>query len=131
MTFEEYNQILDRMLQVQQDIQTKQLENTDAIARITEKHEEITKKHEEITNKQEEIAQQQAKNIEAIANLTENVSNLNLVSQRHEDRLTRLYGYQMTSDSDRLDIMQGVNDIKRRLTMIEERCEGFCSLVAT
>ncbi|MEL6581239.1 MAG: hypothetical protein AAFO76_12890 [Cyanobacteria bacterium J06607_15] len=114
MTFEEYNQILDRMLLVQQDIQVKQLENPDAIARIT-------KKHEEISQKQSEIAQQQEKNTQAIANLTENISNLNIVSQRHEDRLTRLYGYQMTSDGDRLNIMQGVNDIKRRLTIIEER----------
>lgn len=114
MTFEEYNQILDRMLQVQQDIQIKQLENTDAIARITQQQEEIARQ-------QEEIARQQEKNNQAIANLTENVSNLNVVSQRHEDRLTRLYGYQMTADSDRLNIMQGVNDIKRRLTIIEEQ----------
>ena len=107
MTFEEYDRIINRMLEVQQDIQIKQVEVQDTIARISQK--------------QEEIAQQQAKNAEAIANLTENVSNLNVVSQRHEDRLTRLYGYQMTSDSDRLNIMQGVNDIKRRLTIIEER----------
>ena len=115
MTFEEYNQILDRMLQVQQDIQVKQIEVQDTIARISQK--------------QESIAQQQEKNTEAIANLTENVSNLNVVSQRHEDRLTRLYGYQMTSDSDRLNIMQGVNDIKRRLVIIEERCEDIRLLV--
>ncbi|MEL6579451.1 MAG: hypothetical protein AAFQ14_06850 [Cyanobacteria bacterium J06621_12] len=107
MTFEEYNQILDRMLEVQQDIQIKQIEVQDTIARISQKH--------------EEIATQQDKNTKAIANLTENVSNLNVVSQRHEDRLTRLYGYQMTSDGDRLNIMQGVNDIKRRLTIIEEQ----------
>lgn len=98
MTFEEYNQILDRMLQVQQDIQVKQLEAQDTIVRIS-------KKQEEISRKQEEIATQQEKNIRAIANLTENVSNLNVVSQRHEDRLTRLYGYQITADSDRLNIM--------------------------
>jgi len=107
MTFEEYNQILDRMLEVQQDIQIKQIEVQDTIARISQK--------------QEEIAIQQEQNTKAIANLTENVSNLNVVSQRHEDRLTRLYGYQMTSDGDRLNIMQGVNDIKRRLTIIEEQ----------
>ena len=107
MTFEEYNLILDRMLEVQQDIQIKQIEVQDTIARISQK--------------QEEIAIQQEQNTKAIANLTENVSNLNVVSQRHEDRLTRLYGYQMTSDGDRLNIMQGVNDIKRRLTIIEEQ----------
>ncbi|MEO1341895.1 MAG: hypothetical protein AAFV28_12310 [Cyanobacteria bacterium J06635_13] len=107
MTFEEYNQILDRMLEVQQDIQIKQIEVQDTIARISQK--------------QEEIATQQEENTKAIANLTENVSNLNVVSQRHEDRLTRLYGYQMPADRDRLNIMQGVNDIKRRLITIEEQ----------
>jgi hypothetical protein len=107
MTFEEYEQILNRMLQVQQDIQIKQLENTDTIGRIVQK--------------QEEIATQQQRNTEAIALLTENISNLNVTCQRHEDRLTNLYGYQMNADTDRLNLLQGLNDIKRKLLNIEER----------
>ena len=105
MNFEEYEVILNRMLEVSREIQVKQLTNTDEISRLRET--------------QQEIAKQQQENSRAIGTLTENVSNLNVVAQRHEDRLTRLYGYQMTSDSDRLDIMQGINDIKRRLNIIE------------
>ena len=107
MTFEEYDRILTRMLAVQQDIQVKQVEiseqqkrNTEAIAALTVKQQE---------------------NMEAIALLTENISNLNVVSQRHEDRLTRLYGYQQSADGDRITIMQDVNEIKQRLNSIEEK----------
>jgi hypothetical protein len=103
MTFEEIQEILNRMLKIQQDIQFQQVKNTDAIARIDE---------------------QQEKNIQAISQLTENISNLNVVSQRHENRLSQLYGYQQTADSDRLNIMQGVLDIKRRLTSIEEKIDA-------
>ena len=114
MTFEEINQILNRMLEVQQDIQIRQLKNTDAIARLTEQQERFSQQ-------QETISQQQEKNDRAITRLTENIENLNIISQRHQDRLTNLYGYQQTADSDRLNLLQGLNDIKRRLISIEER----------
>lgn len=70
---------------------------------------------------QQDIQIQQVKNTDAITNLTENIANLNVVSQRHENRLTALYGYQQTADSDRLNIMQGLLDIKKRLNSIEEK----------
>ena len=110
MNFEEIDRILDRMLEVQQDIQIRQLQNTDAIARLTER--------------QERISQQQEKNTRAIALLTENIENLNVVSQRHQDRLTNLYGYQQSADTDRLNLLQGLNDIKRKLISIEERLDN-------
>ncbi|MEY2834074.1 MAG: hypothetical protein RLZZ574_3334 [Cyanobacteriota bacterium] len=37
---------------------------------------------------QQDIQIQQVKNTDAIALLTENIANLNVVSQRHENRLT-------------------------------------------
>lgn len=107
MTFDEIQKIFEGMLKIQQDIQVQQVKNTETIARIGKR--------------QEGIAEQQEKNERAIARLTENIENLNIVSQRHEDRLTYLYGYQQTADTDRLNIMQGVNDIRRRLNNIEER----------
>lgn len=114
MTFEEAQEIIARMLQIQQDIQIKQINNLDTLARIDEQQEKNSKAIAQINEQQE-------KNIQAIAILTENVSNLNVVSQRHEDRLTHLYGYQQSADTDRLNIMQGVLDIKRKLAVIEER----------
>ncbi len=114
MTFDEIEKIFEGMLKIQQDIQVQQVKNTETIARIGERQEGIAEQQERITEQQE-------KNERAIARLTENVDNLNIVSQRHEDRLTYLYGYQQTADTDRLNIMQGVNDIRRRLNNIEER----------
>ena len=70
MTPEEYENVLNRMLEIQQDIQTK-----------------LTK----IAEKQNEIVEQQKANTKAIALLTENISNSNATAQRYEDRSTRLY----------------------------------------
>ena len=117
MTFEEIDQIFKRMLEVQQDIQVRQLQNTDAIARLTERQERISQQ-------QEKIDAQQEKNTHAIALLTENIANLNVVSQRHQDRLTNLYGYQQSADTDRLNLLQGLNDIKRKLISIEDRLDN-------
>ncbi|MDJ0588622.1 MAG: hypothetical protein QNJ72_01330 [Pleurocapsa sp. MO_226.B13] len=117
MNFEEIDRILNRMLEVQQDIQVRQLQNTDAIARLTERQEIISQQ-------QEKISEQQEKNTHAIALLTENIENLNVVSQRHQDRLTNLYSYQQSADTDRLNLLQGLNDIKRKLISIEERLDN-------
>lgn len=117
MTFEEVQEIMNGMLRIQQDIQIKQLNNTDTIARINEQQQRDIERIAQIDRQQEE-------NLKAIALLTENISNLNVVSQRHEDRLTQLYGYQQSADTDRLNIMQGVLDIKRKLAAIEKQLEN-------
>ena len=72
MTFEEIQKTLEGMLQIQKDIQMQQLKNHEAISQLTER---------------------QDRNDQQIALLTENISNLNIISQRHENRLTQLYGY--------------------------------------
>ncbi len=107
MTFEEIQKTLEGMLQVQKDIQMQQLKNHEAIAQLTERQAQIT-----------EI---QDRNDRQIALLTENISNLNIISQRHENRLTNLYGYQMSADTDRLNIMQNLLEINRRLNNIEDK----------
>ena len=65
------------MLAVQRDIQERQL-NTEAIEQLGERI--------------DRVSQQQEINLQAIALLTDNISNLNIISQRHENRLTQLYG---------------------------------------
>ncbi len=95
------------MLQVQKDIQMQQLKNQDAIAQLTERQAQITDR--------------QDKNERQIAILTENISNLNIISQRHENRMTNLYGYQMSAETDRLNIMQNLLEIQRRLNNIENK----------
>ena len=110
MTPEEIQQTIEGMLAVQRDIQEKQLRNTEAI--------------QQLDIRLNRISQQQEINIQAIALLTENISNLNIISQRHENRLTQLYGYQMSADTDKLNIMQNLNDIKRRLNNIENKLDA-------
>ena len=121
MTFEEIQQTIEGMLQVQKDLQLQQLKTHEVIARLTEKDEQLTQRQEQLTKKHEQIAKIQDRNDQQIAILTENISNLNVISQRHENRLTNLYGYQMSADTDRLNIMQNLLDIKRRLNNIEEK----------
>ncbi|MEM9272670.1 MAG: hypothetical protein AAGA80_06860 [Cyanobacteria bacterium P01_F01_bin.143] len=104
MTFEEIQKTLEGMLQVQKDIQMQQLKNQDAIAQLTAR---------------------QDKNDQQIALLTENISNLNIISQRHENRLGNLYGYQMSADTDRLNIMQNLLEIKGRLNNIEDKLNAM------
>ena len=110
MTPEEIQQTIEGMLAVQRDIQEKQLRNTEAI--------------EQLDIRLNRITQQQEINLQNIALLTENISNLNIISQRHENRLTQLYGYQMSADTDKLNIMQNLNDIKRRLNNIENKLDA-------
>lgn len=110
MTPEEIQQTIERMLSVQRNIQERQLRNTEAI--------------EQLGARIDRVSQQQEINLQAIALLTENIGNLNIISQRHENRLTQLYGYQMSADTDRLNIMQNLNDIKRRLNNIESKLDA-------
>ena len=107
MTFEEIQKTLEGMLQVQKDIQMQQLKKQYAIAQLTERQAQITDR--------------QDKNDQQIALLTENISHLNIISQRHENRLTNLYGYQMSADTDRLNVMQNLLEIQRRLINIEDK----------
>ena len=48
MTFEEIQQVIERMLQVQQDIQLKQLSNTEAINQLTQKQNEFDETQAEL-----------------------------------------------------------------------------------
>ncbi len=116
MTFEEIQKTLEGMLQVQKDIQMQQLKNQDAIARLTERQAQIS-------TRQDRNDQQIALLTEKIALLTENISNLNVISQRHENRISNLYGYQMSAETDRLNIMQNLLEIQRRLNNIENKLD--------
>ena len=59
-----------------------------------------------------------------IANLTENVSNLNVVSQRFQDRFDRFYGYHQTAETDRYRLFEVQNRIEARLARIEDKLDA-------
>ena len=121
MTFEEIQKTLEGMLQIQKDIQMQQLKNHEAITQLTERQAQLTERQAQLTERQAQITKIQDRNNQQISLLTENISNLNIISQRHENRLTNLYGYQMSADPDRLNIMQNLLEINRRLNNIEDK----------
>lgn len=110
MTFEEIQKIIEGMLAVQRDIQEKQIKTTETLDRVS---------------------QQQIKNSETInrlsikiENLTENVSNLNVVSQRHQDRFGQFYGYHQSAETERLQLLENQRRIERRLEKIEDKLDA-------
>lgn len=56
---------------------------------------------------------------EEIADLKESTKNLNELSQRHERRLEQLIGYSITGESDRLDLLERIQNLERRVEQLE------------
>ena len=56
---------------------------------------------------------------EEIADLKESTRNLNEVSQRHERRIEQLIGYSITGENDRLDIVERLMSLERRVNQLE------------
>ena len=56
---------------------------------------------------------------EDISTLVQGIGQLIEVSNRHKRRIGQLIGYSLTGGSDRLDLQQEVNDLKRRVERLE------------
>lgn len=56
---------------------------------------------------------------EEIADLKESTRNLNEISQRHERRIEQLIGYSITGEGDRLDIVERLMSLERRINRLE------------
>ena len=120
MTFEEIQKVIEGMLAVQRDIQEKQIKTTETLNRVSQQQIKTTETLER-------VSQQQIKNSETIdrlsikiENLTENVSNLNIVSQRHQDRFGQFYGYHQSAETERLQLLEN----QRRLEKIEDKLDA-------
>lgn len=59
-----------------------------------------------------------------IAELRAGISDLKEISQRHERRIEQLIGYSTTQESDRLDLLQGLRNLERRVTRLELNNNG-------
>lgn len=99
MNFEEMQSILQQMLAVQQNLQAEQVEFKQSLV---------------------ELREGIAANRVAINELRISVSDLKEVSVRHERRIQQLIGYSITGESERLDVIQRLQNLERRITKIEQ-----------
>ena len=83
--------------------------------------EEIQRTIEGMLAVQRELQNTQLVTREEIADLKESTKNLNEISQRHERRIEQLIGYSITGDSDRLDNLERIQQLERRVRKLEEK----------
>lgn len=92
MTPEEMQNIIEGMLSVQRELQNSQLKQGESISKLKE----------------------------SIIELRESVADLKEVSQRHERRLEQLIGYSISGESDRLDLLQRLQTLERKVSKLEQ-----------
>ena len=98
MTPEEIKETIEGMLAAQRELQNSQLKL----------QEESQRQREDINVLRQDIS-----------TLVQGIGQLIDVSNRHERRIEQLIGYSLTGESDRLDLYQEVNDLKRRVERLE------------
>lgn len=81
--------------------------------------EEIQRSIEGMLAVQRELQNTQLIMREEIADLKESTRNLNEISQRHERRIEQLIGYSITGEGDRLDIVERLMSLERRINRLE------------
>lgn len=114
MTFEEIQRIIEGMLAVQRELQDSQLKLQEE---SLQQREEAQRQREEAQQQREEAQRQR----EDISTLVESIKQLIVNSERHDRRIEQLIGYSITGESDRLDLQQEVNDLKRRVERLENQ----------
>ena len=105
MTPEEIKETIEGMLAVQRELQNSQLKLQESQLKLQE---ESQRQREDINVLREDIS-----------TLVQGIGQLIEVSNRHERRIEQLIGYSLTGESDRLDLQQEVNDLKRRVERLE------------
>lgn len=81
--------------------------------------EEIQKAIEGMLAIQRELQNTQLRMSQEISDLKQSVSELNDISRRHERRLEQLVGYSITSESDRLDVLERIISVEQRVSRLE------------
>lgn len=57
---------------------------------------------------------------ESTTDLRESTASLRDIAQSHERRIEQLIGYSVTGESDRLDLVQRLQDLERRVNRLEQ-----------
>lgn len=90
MTSEEIQAAIEGMLSIQRELQNSQLRFDSNLDRLSQD----------------------------IAELRQSISELNEISRRHERRIEQLIGYSITGKSDRLDIVERLMNLERRINRL-------------
>lgn len=77
--------------------------------------EEIQRTIEGMLSVQLELQKSQLQFYESLAELRADISDFKEISQRHERRIEQLIGYSITQESDRLELLQGLRNLERRV----------------
>ena len=99
MTPEEIQIIIEGMLTVQQGLQNSQINFNQSL---------------------DELRANIAANREDINELRIAIADLKEISQRHERRIEQLIGYSITGESDRLDLLQRLMNLERKVNRLEQ-----------
>lgn len=92
MTPEKMQNIIEGMFSVQIKLQNSQLKQGESISKLKE----------------------------SLIELRESIADLKEVSQRHERRLAQLIGYSISGESDRLDLLQRLQTLERKVSKLEQ-----------
>ncbi len=125
MTPEEIRQTIEQMLAVQRQIQESQIKNTDNIARLESTVQENSRQIQENSRQIQENSQQiqelrkmTTESREDIATLVTEIARLT-IDQR--EKFNQFYGYHMSADSERLNIIERLNKLEQEVEEIKRK----------
>lgn len=96
MTPEEIQKAIEGMLSVQRELQNSQLRFDSSLDQLRQE----------------------------ISELRESTADLKEISQRHERRIEQLIGYSITGESDRIDLLQRLMNLERKVNRLEQKDHG-------
>lgn len=81
---------------------------------------EIQKTIEGMLGVQKELQNSQLRFAESLTELRESVADLKEVTQSHERRIEQLIGYSIIGEGERLDVIQRLQNLERRVNRLEQ-----------
>jgi chromosome segregation ATPase len=110
MTFEEMQAIIGQMLEVQRDLQNKQLESQTRFEKIETSIEQMLEIGRDLQEGQ--------------LNLLDNAISSLQKEQSMSRRIEQLIGYSIVAESDRLTLQEQINRLQQRVQKIEKRLKN-------
>jgi polyhydroxyalkanoate synthesis regulator phasin len=121
MNFEEMQQILQDMLRIQRELQESQIKQSgdiqDLRASMADLRDTMTANHEQVTAEIRELARVTSANHGVFTDALGRLIERDVAIDR---RIEQLVGYSINRESDYLDVHQDIQDLKRRVTTLEQ-----------
>jgi polyhydroxyalkanoate synthesis regulator phasin len=121
MNFEEMQQILQDMLRIQRELQESQIKQSgdiqDLRASMADLRDTMTANHEQVTAEIRELTRVTSANHGVLTDALGRLIERDVAIDR---RIEQLVGYSINRESDYLDVHQDIQDLKRRVTTLEQ-----------